>query len=44
MIPHHYYYWPREQPFTAAERGTTTILFGGLTSAHARLIEAVFPA
>ena len=43
MILRHYHR-PREEPFTAGERGTTTILFGGLTSAHDRLIEAVFHA
>ena len=35
---------PLERPFTAAERGTTTILFGGLTRAHDRLIETAFHA
>ncbi len=33
---------PAERGFTAAERATTTILFGGLTWKHERLIEAVF--
>jgi len=41
MISRHYHR-PVERPFTAAERDTTMILFGGLTSAHDRLIEAVF--
>jgi hypothetical protein len=33
---------PREYPFTAEQRNQTTILFGGLTTAHDTLIEAVF--
>ena len=43
MLPPHYHR-PVERPFTATERETTTILFGGLTGAHDRLIEAVFHA
>jgi len=33
---------PAERPFTAAERDRITILFGGLTSNHERLITSVF--
>jgi len=33
---------PAEAPFTAAERGRVTILFGGLTWKHERFIQAVF--
>jgi predicted nucleotide-binding protein (sugar kinase/HSP70/actin superfamily) len=33
---------PEERPFTAAERGRVTILFGGLTWKHERLIVAAF--
>jgi predicted nucleotide-binding protein (sugar kinase/HSP70/actin superfamily) len=32
---------PRELPFTADERGSVTILFGGLTWKHERLIEGL---
>jgi hypothetical protein len=32
---------PVERPFTRAERDTTTILFGGLTWKHERLIQGV---
>jgi predicted nucleotide-binding protein (sugar kinase/HSP70/actin superfamily) len=39
--PRHYRR-PAERPFTAAERETVTILLGGLTSIHDRLITAVF--
>jgi predicted nucleotide-binding protein (sugar kinase/HSP70/actin superfamily) len=39
-----HFHRPLERPFTAAERDRTTILFGGLTSTHERLIEAVFHA
>jgi predicted nucleotide-binding protein (sugar kinase/HSP70/actin superfamily) len=39
--PQHYRR-PVERPFTAAERDTVTILLGGLTSIHDRLITAVF--
>jgi predicted nucleotide-binding protein (sugar kinase/HSP70/actin superfamily) len=35
---------PVERAFTAAERDKVTILFGGLTTNHERLIEAVFRA
>ncbi len=31
---------PVAKPFTAAERGTTTLLFGGLTLKHERLLKA----
>ena len=41
MLARHYHR-PVERPFTAAERDTIMILFGGLTSPHDRLIEAVF--
>ncbi len=37
-----HYRRPVERPFTAAERDTVTILLGGLTSIHDRLITAVF--
>jgi predicted nucleotide-binding protein (sugar kinase/HSP70/actin superfamily) len=33
---------PAERPFTGAERGRVTILFGGLTWKHEKLIQAVF--
>jgi predicted nucleotide-binding protein (sugar kinase/HSP70/actin superfamily) len=33
---------PVERPFTAEERGKVTILFGGLTWKHERVIQAVF--
>jgi len=33
---------PAEKPFTAEERGKVTILFGGLTWKHERVIQAVF--
>ncbi|MBX3180575.1 MAG: activator of (R)-2-hydroxyglutaryl-CoA dehydratase [Candidatus Hydrogenedentes bacterium] len=33
---------PGERPFTKAERDTTTILYGGLTLRHERLIHAAF--
>ena len=35
---------PIERPFTIDERDRTTLLFGGLTCTHERLIEAVFHA
>lgn len=35
---------PTERPFTAAERDQVTILFGGLTLKHERLVESVFRA
>jgi hypothetical protein len=41
---HRHYHRPDERPFTADERDRTTILFGGITPAHERLIEAVFHA
>ena len=31
-----------ERPFTAAERDHVTILYGGLTRTHERLIQAAF--
>ncbi len=37
-----HYRLPPEIPFTAAERASTTILFGNLTPKHERLIKAVF--
>jgi predicted nucleotide-binding protein (sugar kinase/HSP70/actin superfamily) len=40
-VPLHYRR-PAERPFTAAERNTVTILLGGMTSIHDRLITAVF--
>lgn len=43
LTPRHYHR-PLERPFTADERDRTTILFGGLTCTHERLIEAVFHA
>jgi predicted nucleotide-binding protein (sugar kinase/HSP70/actin superfamily) len=33
---------PAERPFLASERDKVTILFGGLTATHERLIQAVF--
>ncbi len=33
---------PAERPFGAEERGKVTILFGGLTWKHERVIQAVF--
>jgi len=42
-IPRHYRR-PDERPFTVAERDRTTLLFGGLTPTHERLIEAAFQA
>lgn len=36
------YRQPAERPFTASERGAVTILLGGLTPIHDRLITAVF--
>jgi predicted nucleotide-binding protein (sugar kinase/HSP70/actin superfamily) len=35
------YHLPPERPFTAAERGSVTVLLGGLTTRHDRLIQAV---
>jgi predicted nucleotide-binding protein (sugar kinase/HSP70/actin superfamily) len=35
------YRLPPERPFTAAERGSVTVLLGGLTARHDRLIQAV---
>jgi predicted nucleotide-binding protein (sugar kinase/HSP70/actin superfamily) len=39
-----HYHRPLERPFTADERERTTILVGGLTYTHERLLEAVFHA
>jgi predicted nucleotide-binding protein (sugar kinase/HSP70/actin superfamily) len=39
--PHHFRR-PEERPFTAEERKRVTILFGGLTWKHEKLIKAVF--
>src|SRR5271157_4415786 len=35
---------PAERPFTAEERSKVTILFGGLTWKHEKVIQAVFAA
>jgi predicted nucleotide-binding protein (sugar kinase/HSP70/actin superfamily) len=40
--PIEHFHRPRERPFTAEERDRVTILFGGFTWKHERLIEAVF--
>lgn len=40
--PRAHFHRPIERPFTAAERGHVTILFGGLTWKHEWLIRAVF--
>ena len=40
--PVHHFKRPVERPFTAEERGKVTILFGGLTWKHERVIQAVF--
>lgn len=37
-----HYRRPPERPFLAAERDRTTILFGGLTTRHERLLQAAF--
>lgn len=42
MIASEHYRRPAERPFTAAERATTTILFGNLTPKHEAFIKAVF--
>ena len=42
MVTRGHFRRPAEHPFTADQRERTTILFGGLTAAHERLIEAVF--
>jgi predicted nucleotide-binding protein (sugar kinase/HSP70/actin superfamily) len=39
-----HFHRPVERTFTAAERDRVTILFGGLTSKHERLIKSVFQA
>src|ERR1700749_4942376 len=36
----HHFQKPVERLFTASERGTTTVLFGGLTWKHEKLIQA----
>ncbi len=36
----HHFHKPIERAFTASERGTTTLLFGGLTWKHEKLIQA----
>src|SRR6201993_3206086 len=38
----HHFRRPVERPFGAEERGKVTILFGGLTWKHERVIQAVF--
>jgi predicted nucleotide-binding protein (sugar kinase/HSP70/actin superfamily) len=38
----HHFHKPVERPFTAAERGTTTLLFGGLTWKHEKLVHGAF--
>lgn len=38
----HHFRRPHERPFTAAERKRVTILFGGLTDRHNRLVEGCF--
>ena len=40
--PVHHFRRPVERPFTAEERGKVTILFGGLTWKHERVIQSVF--
>ncbi len=40
--PARHFHRPIERPFTAEEREKVTILFGGLTWKHERLIQAVF--
>jgi predicted nucleotide-binding protein (sugar kinase/HSP70/actin superfamily) len=40
----HHFRRPVERPFTAAERNKVTILFGGLTWKHEKVIQAVFEA
>src|ERR1022692_1739734 len=40
--PVHHFRRPAEKPFTAEERNKVTILFGGLTWKHERVIQAVF--
>ena len=40
--PVHHFSRPAERAFTAEERGKVTILFGGLTWKHERVIQAVF--
>jgi predicted nucleotide-binding protein (sugar kinase/HSP70/actin superfamily) len=40
--PLEHFHRPLERPFTAEERDRVTILFGGFTWKHERLIEAVF--
>jgi predicted nucleotide-binding protein (sugar kinase/HSP70/actin superfamily) len=38
----HHYHKSVERPFTAAERSTTTLLFGGLTWKHEKLVHGAF--
>ena len=38
----HHFHKPVERVFTKAERGTTTLLFGGLTWKHEKLVHASF--
>ncbi|MGH2668495.1 MAG: hypothetical protein ACRDH5_05130, partial [bacterium] len=38
----HHFHKPIERPFTKAERGQTTLLFGGLTWKHEKLVHAAF--
>src|SRR3989338_592974 len=38
----HHFHKPVERPFTKAERGKTTLLFGGLTWKHEKLVHASF--
>jgi predicted nucleotide-binding protein (sugar kinase/HSP70/actin superfamily) len=40
--PAHHFKRPEERPFTKAQRGTTTILFGGLTWKHEKLIHGAW--
>src|SRR5271167_707213 len=40
--PVRHFHRPVERPFTAEERGKVTILFGGLTWKHEKVIQAVF--
>ncbi|HUP04717.1 MAG TPA: hypothetical protein VMU19_12055, partial [Bryobacteraceae bacterium] len=36
---HHQFKRPQERPFTRSERGSTTLLFGGLTWKHEKLVQ-----
>src|SRR5215831_14401401 len=42
LDPPEHFHRPVERAFTADERGRVTILFGGLTWKHERVIQAVF--